>query len=651
MSRHVQRVGAVCHSLRRTSLTRGECKGEGSAVAVQSNQESSLAFRVERQGIDYIPQSQRWATPRAIAGLWGGVSTNVQYFVYGALLMGFGFNFPLTVSLILLGNLSYFLLGIASLQGPEAGTTTFTIVRAPFGTRGARPMAFFNWITQLGFETEGLILIVGGAVTLSEIFGYHPSSLAKVIYIVLATAIMVVLPYFGHATMVRVLRLLIIPFVLIYVALVVVTSGHWNLGYTAAVHGFNWQIYSAALAFSFTLAGLSWTENGNDYTRYLPRATSKRSLVWWIFAATALPQISTMLVGATAYTAFGSFELWNSVNPFDAMLSSHQTIIPVWFVVLFLVVAIVQLFGINALDLYSSGVSLQALGLRLKRYQAVVVDGVIAGLLTIWVTFGSTFSLFMKEFVGVVIVWIAPWFGIFITDWLMRARRYDHAALHDASQDSTYFGSFGVNWNAFSAFIVGVVAAISAYSKAPPPVNFPFHWMTPLSNHFGSFYDTTLNGWWGGADFSIPLGIGGASLTYWVLELANRYVGNQRGTHLATGVHPRRLHAFGLILVAGGATMGLIALVAALPLAVALVVLALGCTVVGVGIRTSHERSDRYRDLAMTLNVTTVVMALVAAALQPHGVELASGATALGACGLIGLLARLLLARGPQNHY
>jgi purine-cytosine permease-like protein len=329
---------------------------------------------------------------------------------------------------------------------------------------------------------------------------------------------MVILPYFGHATMVRVLRKLIVPFVLVYGMLLIFTTGHWHLNYRPASAGFNWQVYTAALAFSFTLAGLSWTENGNDYTRYLPRTTSKASLLRWIFTATALPQITTMLVGATAYTAFGSFAIWNSVNPFDAFLTTQQSIVPRWFVVIFLLVAIVQLFAINALDLYSSGVSLQALGLRLQRYQAVLVDGVIAGLLTVWVTFGSTFSLFMKEFVGVVIVWIAPWFGVFITDWLLRGRTYDASALQDATKTSKYYGHAGFNWNGVVAFLVGVVLATISYSKAPPPVNFPFHWMTPLSNHFGAFYDSSLHGWWGGADFSIPLGIGGSALVYWLLD-------------------------------------------------------------------------------------------------------------------------------------
>jgi len=147
------------------------------------------AFHVEQRGIDFVPENQRWATARNIGALWAGSALNVEYFIYGALLMGFGFSFPVALSLIVIGNLSFLLLGLASLQGPETGTTAFTITRAAFGTRGSRIMSFFNWITQLGFETEGLILIVGAAVVLSQLAGVHVNNTLKIAFVVVAVVV------------------------------------------------------------------------------------------------------------------------------------------------------------------------------------------------------------------------------------------------------------------------------------------------------------------------------------------------------------------------------------------------------------------------------------------------------------------------------
>ncbi len=491
-------------------------------------------FHIEIHGIDHIPESERWATARNIGAMWAGSAVNVEYFIYGALLMSaFGFSFWTAVSLIVLGNISYLLLGLASLQGPEAGTTAFTISRAPFGLRGSRLLSFFNWITQLGFETEGLILIVGAVMTIMQLAGYSVTSPVKVLLIILAAAIQAVLPYLGHATIVKVLRRLIVPFVLIYAVLAIFDARHGTVHFKG--FGGGWELYTAGLAFTIALSGLGWTECGNDYTRYLPRETRKGSIVGWVFLGTAVPEIILMTLGALTFTFLSSATqvgMWNGDNPFQ-VLSSHHAL-PTWFVVIFLIFAIVQLFGINSLDLYSSGVSVQAMGIPLKRYQAVVMDSVIAGLLTLWAMFQSTFSLYMKEFVGVIIVWIAPWFGIYITDWILRRFHYHARELQRTDADGLYFGGrSGVNWNAIVAFVVGLIASTIAYSKASPPVNFPFHWMTPVSNHFGSSCAGALShgvctaGWYGGADFSIPSGVLVAALLYWLAEKATGYVRSQ----------------------------------------------------------------------------------------------------------------------------
>ena len=64
---------------------------------------------------------------------------------------------------------------------------------------------------------------------------------------------------------------------------------------------------------------------------------------------------------------------------------------PGWFVVPYLIVAIIQLFAINSIDLYSSGVTLQSLGLRLKRYHCVLIDSVVSGGFAAFYIFSTRF--------------------------------------------------------------------------------------------------------------------------------------------------------------------------------------------------------------------------------------------------------------------
>ena len=474
------------------------------AIAPEINEsdlpEEDRAFHVEQHGIDFIPESERWAKPRDIAGMWAGASVNVEYFIYGALLIGFGFSFAQTVSLIVIGNLSWVLVGLCSLQGPDTGTTVFSINRAGYGPQGSKVPALFNWLTQLGFETEGLILIVGAAIVLYAKAGFHAGTPAKVVFILLAVGIQVLLPFLGHATMVKVLRALIIPFIVIFAIMAAYSAGHAHLGAPAADY-VNWQLYMVGLAFTITLSGLGWTECGNDYSRYLPRKASKKATVGWLFIGTALPEMVMMTLGAVVFTFVGTFDQWNGANPFSAFQA--HSIIPSWFVVVFLVFAIVQLFGINSLDLYSSGVTLQALGLRLKRYQAVVLDSIICMGITFYAVFSSSFSTYLKQFVSLVIIWIAPWCAIYLVDWAMRRWRYVPSELQKTDHTSIYWANGGVNWAAIVAQLLGMIAAVSAL--APPPGLSFKPWMNPITVHSG------------GADFSVFMGLAVGGLAYLAL--------------------------------------------------------------------------------------------------------------------------------------
>ena len=98
--------------------------------------------------------------PAGLFWLWAGAVWNVEFLVYGALIMSFGLSFGQAVLAIVAGNVFYILLGFASLQGPATGTTAFMVSRAPFGQNANRGVAFFNWITQVGFEIEGIVIIV-----------------------------------------------------------------------------------------------------------------------------------------------------------------------------------------------------------------------------------------------------------------------------------------------------------------------------------------------------------------------------------------------------------------------------------------------------------------------------------------------------------
>ncbi len=458
------------------------------------------AFHVEQRGVDLIPLSERWARARDVGAMWAGASVQIEYFIYGAILMTFGFSFAQALSLIVIGNISYFVLGLCSLQGPQTGTTVFGINRASYGPNGSRVIAFFNWITQVGFEVEGLILIVGAALVLQIKAGSAPSTTSKVLFVVLAVAIQGVLPFLGHATILKTLRVLVVPFLVLFAVLVGFAVPHAALG--AVKHGADWQTYMEGLAFTITLAGLGWAECGNDYTRYCPPETSRKAIVGWVFLGTAVPEILIMTLGAVIGTFLPAVgKASNAFLPF-----AHQSYIPSWFVVVFLTFAIVQLFAINSLDIYSSGVTLQALGVHVKRYVAVLIDCAIGFAITLYAVFGPSFATYLKDFVDVVIVWIAPWTAIYLVDWVMRGLRYVPRELQRTGPGGLYYRNGGVFWPAIIAQLAGMYASISALAAT---FSLP-RWLNEIT------YATRDSSGYG-ADFSVFLGPAVAALFYVLL--------------------------------------------------------------------------------------------------------------------------------------
>ena len=71
-------------------------------------------------------------------------------------------------------------------------------------------------------------------------------------------------------------------------------------------------------------------------------------------------------------------------------IGTLATILPTWFLVPFLVAVILSLISGAVLGIYSSGLTLLSLGVRIPRPMAALVDGLI-------LTFGTFFVVFVAE--------------------------------------------------------------------------------------------------------------------------------------------------------------------------------------------------------------------------------------------------------------
>ncbi|MFI6484122.1 purine-cytosine permease family protein [Nonomuraea sp. NPDC050663] len=401
---------------------------------------------MEQRGIEPVPAGERYGRPRDLFFLWTGTTMGIFTLVYGTVLIAFGLSFPQAVAAIVVGNLLAFpLVGLTSLQGPATGTATMAVSRAAYGTKGARALSFFGWLNMVGFEAGGMVLITFASLTLLEQAGVATSTAVKIVVILVAAAIQLVLPLIGHAAVMKAQKYFTWVFVALFAVMAVIVTPKVTL---QASGGADFATFTMAVALVMSAGGLSWGPLGGDYSRYLPASSSKKAVFGWAFLGGFLPYVLLMTLGAAVATVVAE-----AGDPISGLPSA----LPGWFVVPYLVLAIVTLFAVNTTDLYSSGLNLQAAGIRLKRSTAVVLDLVICVIITYVAVMSENFNSMLNTFLGLLIIWLAPWAGVYVTDWLRRGGVYDTGALFSAAEP--------YRWPALIAQAAGmVVAALSINS-------------------------------------------------------------------------------------------------------------------------------------------------------------------------------------------
>jgi purine-cytosine permease-like protein len=141
-------------------------------------------------------------------------------------------------------------------------------------------------------------------------------------------------------------------------------------------------------------------------------------------------------LGPVVLLTFGLLLAGSSKDLSDAIgadpIGALTTLLPTWFLIPFAIAAVLGLIGGAVLDIYSSGLALLTAGVRIPRYLAAAVDGVIMIAGTIYVVFFG--SSFIGEFQGFLItlgVPIAAWCGVMLADVALRRRDYAEAELFD----------------------------------------------------------------------------------------------------------------------------------------------------------------------------------------------------------------------------
>jgi nucleobase:cation symporter-1, NCS1 family len=387
------------------------------------------ALQVEGNGINVIADAERHGTPRQLFWPWFAANVSVLGLSYGAFALGFGISFVQALVAGVVGIIFSFLLcGFVALAGKRGSAPTMVLSRAAFGVRGNRLPAFISWLLTVGWETVLTILATLATATVFRRLGWGGGTETMVVALVVVAALTVGAGVLGFQLIMRLQTVITIVTAVLTVVYIALVAGQVDWGTVVALPSGSTQSVVGALVFLMTGFGLGWVNAAADYSRYLPRDASGRGVVGWTtFGSSVAPLV---------LFAFGLLLAGSSTDLSDAIaadpIGALAEALPTWFLVPFALVAVLGLVGGAVLDIYSSGLAMLAMGVRVPRYVAALIDGVIMIIGTVYVVFFG--DEFFAEFQGFLItlgVPVAAWCGVMLADIALRRRDYAEADLYD----------------------------------------------------------------------------------------------------------------------------------------------------------------------------------------------------------------------------
>lgn len=406
---------------------------------------------IERAGIEIIPESERTAKPRDLFWPWFAANVSVFGLSYGSFVLGFGISFWQATLVSVIGIVvSFFLCGLIAIAGKRGSAPTMVLSRAAFGVHGQKVPGIVSWLTSIGWETFlAIMAVLATATVITQLGGDGDSIALKITATIIVAALIVTASVLGYHTIMKLQSVLTWITGAVTILYVLLTIPYIDLPAVLAHPDGNLGQVIGALVMVMTGFGLGWINIAADWSRYQKRTASDGAIIFWNTFGGAIAPVLLVVFGILL--AGSDEELMAAVgaDPIGALAS----LLPVWVLVPFLLTAVLALVSGAVLGIYSSGLTLISLGIRIPRPSAAAIDGVILTLGTIWVVFfAADFLGPFQSFLITLGVPLAAWAGILIADILRRKKDYDEEALFDPN------GRYGAwDWLSIGTMLVASV--------------------------------------------------------------------------------------------------------------------------------------------------------------------------------------------------
>lgn len=374
-----------------------------SDIAVQSA-EADVFGKVETHGIDAIPASERHGVPRELAFLWAGAFVNyASLFTASLLTTYYGLGVWDGLAATALGTVAAaVMLGLLSNTGPRTGLPQIVFTRGIFGVRGSYLGAALTLFLAVGwFAVDCVIAAQAGA----QLFSSGSRWITFALVIVIA-AISVAVAIYGHQTIKVLESFGAVAFVLLSAVVFAFLAPKFDWAQGASISGGDY-LGAFVLGFMTCFALVaSWYPFASDYSRYLPASSSRRAVTLWPVLGITAPMILLGLFGLLLPTIDPKLASSQGVL---AVISAHA---PTWVAIPFFVFIVVGEIWANYLDVYTAGLVVLAMGIKLRRWQTALGCGLLGTALAAYAVLVIDFHLAYEDFLILTYLWAPAWAAV-----------------------------------------------------------------------------------------------------------------------------------------------------------------------------------------------------------------------------------------------
>jgi NCS1 nucleoside transporter family len=407
------------------------------------------AVHIEKHNsISPVPEEYKDATPLDQFWIWAGANIAPINWVLGALGIVLGLGFWDTVLVLALGNaIGVVIFGLFVLMGQRTGVTQMVLTRSAFGRRGAYLPAFFQIVIATGWIAINTWIILDLSVALLDKLGIPDSAATKVVVVLVLMAIQVGLATLGFYA-IRTFEKWTVPItlvILVAMSIVAWSKGNIDWGFAGEATGAARLTAMSQVMTAIGIGwGITWLAYASDYSRFVPRTTSRSRLFWAGALGQFIPVLWLGILGASiATTGTGADPAVIIVDTFGALA------VPVLFLVLHGPIAT------NILNVYSTSVSALAVDIKVRRHVLTIVVGVVATAFTLYLVFAGSLAEQLDAWLASVVAWASPWAAIMLVHfYIIRRENIDVEALYQPPGESRVGD---VNWAAIISLLVGLV--------------------------------------------------------------------------------------------------------------------------------------------------------------------------------------------------